>query len=76
MDESVKVEVGREKSTFERAIIEAFKQNKVSDVCEKLNIAYDELPNYIEELKKENQEEKKHNFILNPNIIDKINRII
>lgn len=76
MAESVKLEVGKEKSTFERAIIEAFKQNKVSDVCEKLNIAYDELPNYIEELKKENQEEKKHNFILNPNIIDKINRII
>lgn len=76
MSESVKLEVGKEKSTFERAIIEAFKQNKVSDVCEKLNIAYDELPNYVEELKKENQEEKKHNFILNHNIIDKINRII
>ena len=79
MEDSVKLEVSKEKSIFERAIIEAFKQKKVSDVCEKLSIAYEELPLYIEEIKeKENNKdkEKSNNFILNFNIIDKISRII
>ena len=74
MEESIKVDTIKEKSIFERAIIESFKQNKVKDVCEKLTIAYEELPNYIDEIKKE--KEKKQNFILNLNIIDKISRII
>ena len=74
--DSVKLDVVKEKSTFERAIIEAFKQKKVSDVCEKLTIAYDELPNYIDEIRKDNEQEKKQNYILNLNIIDKISRII
>ena len=75
MDDSVKLEVTKEKSTFERAIIEAFKQKKVSDVCDKLSIAYEELPNYIEEIKVKGKEQN-NNFILNSNIIDKISRII
>ena len=79
MEDSVKLEVSKEKSIFERAIIEAFKQKKVSDVCEKLSIAYEELPLYIEEIKekeKNKDKENNNNFILNFNIIDKISRII
>ena len=76
MEESVKLDIVKEKSIFERAIIEAFKQNKVSDTYEKLLIAYEELSIYIDEIKKENEQEKKNNFVLNLNIIDKISRII
>ena len=79
MEDSVKLEVSKEKSIFERAIIEAFKQKKVSDVCEKLSIAYEELPLYIEEIKekeKNKEKDKNNNFILNLNIVDKIGRII
>ena len=75
MEDSVKLEI-QEKSVFERAIIEAFKQIKVSDVHEKLSIAYSELPLYITEIKRQNTQEKKNLFILNSNIIDKIGRII
>ena len=75
MEDSVKLEI-QEKSVFERAIIEAFKQFKVSDVYEKLSIAYSELPLYITEIKKENTQEKNKRFILNLNIIDKIGRIM
>ena len=76
MEDSVKLDVTKEKSIFERAIIESFKQNKVKDIYEKLLIAYEELPNYIDEIKKENEQDKKHNYILNLNIINKISRII
>ena len=75
MEDSVKIEI-QEKSIFERGIIEAFKQNKVSDICEKLGIAYSELPLYISEIKKQNTQEKNKHFILNSNIIDKLGRII
>lgn len=75
MEDSVKIEI-QEKSVFERGIIEAFKQNKVSDVCEKLGIAYSELPLYISEIKKQNIQEKNKHFILNSNIVDKLGRII
>ena len=74
MEESISVDMNKEKSIFERAIIEAFKQNKVKDVNEKLNIAFEELPIYIDEIKKDKDD--KPNFILNLNIIDKISRII
>ena len=76
MEETVKLDIVKEKSIFERAIIEAFKQNKVSDTYEKLSIAYEELSIYIDEIKKVNEQEKKNNFVLNLNIIDKISRII
>ena len=75
MEDSVKLEI-QEKSVFERAIIEAFKQIKVSDIYEKLSIAYSELPFYITEIKKGNTQEKNKRFILNLNIIDKIGRIM
>ena len=76
MEENVKLEI-QEKSVFERGIIEAFKQNKVSDVYEKLGIAYSELPLYINEIKNQNTQEKNTNhFILNSNIIDKLDRLL
>ena len=76
MEDNVKLEI-QEKSVFERGIIEAFKQNKVSDVYEKLGIAYSELPLYINEIKKQNAQEKNiNNFILNSNIIDKLDRLL
>ena len=76
MEDNVKLEI-QEKSVFERGIIEAFKQNKVSDVYEKLGIAYSELPLYINEIKKQNAQEKNINhFIINSNIIDKLDRLL
>ena len=75
MEDSVKLEI-QEKSVFERAIIEAFKQFKVSEIFEKLNIAYSELPLYISEIKKLNTQEKNKHYIINSNIIDKIGRLI
>ena len=76
MEDNVKLEI-QEKSVFERGIIEAFKQNKVSDVYEKLGIAYSELPLYINEIKKQNAQEKNiDHFILNSNIIDKLDRLL
>ena len=75
MEDSVKLEI-QEKSVFERAIIEAFKQFKVSEIYEKLNIAYSELPLYISEIKKLNTQEKNKHYIINSNIIDKIGRLI
>ena len=75
MEDNVKLEI-QEKSVFERGIIEAFKQNKVSEVYEKLGIAYSELPLYINEIKKQNTQEKNKYFILNSNIIDKLGRLL
>ena len=75
MEDNVKLEI-QEKSVFERGIIEAFKQNKVSEVYEKLGIAYSELPLYINEIKKQNTQEKNKFFILNSNIIDKLGRLL
>ena len=75
MEDSVKLEI-QEKSVFEMGIIEAFKQYKVSDISEKLMIAYQELPLYINQIKEQNTKEKNKHFILNLNIIDKLGRII
>ena len=69
MEESITVDNNKEKSIFERAIIEAFKQIKVSVCCEKLTIAFNELPNYVEETKNNKK------YLLNSNILDKLNRI-
>ena len=69
MEESITVDNNKEKSIFERAIIEAFKQIKVSVCCEKLTIAFNELPNYVEETKTNKK------YLLNSNILDKLNRI-
>ena len=64
-----------EKSDFEKSIIEAFKQSKVSDIYEKLEISLKEIPKYIEELKKQSKI-KNQVSILNSNILDKLSRIM
>ena len=61
-----------EKSTFERAIIEAFKQKNAYDCIKKLSIAYDEIKFFIKEIKAS----KGKKFILNKNVLDKLNRLI
>ena len=60
-----------EKSTFERAIIEAFKQQTSKDIYSKLTIAYDEIKYHIDETKK-SQPQK---YILNKNILTKLSHI-
>lgn len=71
---------------FERAIIEAYKQDSNKLILEKLIIAYDEIKILIKELNDHNKREvneknefdDKHysNFILNSNIIDKLRRLV
>ena len=75
MEENNKSEI-KEKSNFEKSIIEAFKQTKVSDIYEKLGISLSELPLYIDEVKTKNNKINNPNFILNLNILDKLSRII
>ena len=75
MEEKNKSET-KEKSNFEKSIIEAFKQTKVSDIYETLGIALSELPLYIDEVKTKNNKINNPNFILNLNILDKLGRII
>ena len=75
MEEKNKSEI-KEKSNFEKSIIEAFKQTKVSDIYETLGIALSELPLYIDEVKTKNNKINNPNFILNLNILDKLSRII
>ena len=65
------IEEIKEKSTFERAIIEAFKQKKEKEVLQRLIIAQDEIKYLIDEVKK--SEGKK--YILNKNLLDKLSRI-
>ena len=65
-----------EKSDFEKSIIEAFKQAKVSDIYDSLGMALSQLPMYINEIKNQNNKIKDQNFILNLNILDKLSRII
>ena len=75
MEEKNKSEI-KEKSNFEKSIIEAFKQTKVSDIYETLGIALSELPLYMDEVKTKNNKINNPNFILNLNILDKLGRII
>ena len=75
MEENNKIET-KEKSNFEKSIIEAFKQTKVSDISEAIGIALTELPIYIDEIKNKNNKINNPNFILNLNILDKLSRII
>ena len=60
-----------EKSTFERAIIEAFKQQTSQEIYSKLTIAYDEIKYHIEEIKNS----KSPKYILNKNILTKLSHI-
>ena len=75
MEENNKLEI-KEKSNFEKSIIEAFKQAKVSDIYDSLGMALSQLPMYINEIKNQNNKIKDQNFILNLNILDKLSRII
>ena len=69
-EETLKVEDTKIKTEFERKIIESFKKNKVINSYEQITQAYQELPKYIEQIKKQ-----QNAFILNSNLIDKINRM-
>lgn len=60
-----------EKSTFERAIIEAFKQTNGDEIIQKLSIALDEVKYLIDEVKKS----KGAKYVLNKNLLDKLSRI-
>ena len=71
-DESLQVNELKTKPEFEQKIIESFKQSKVINSYESLTQAYQILPKYIEEIKNKNGS----SFLLNSNIIDKINRLI
>ena len=72
VEDSLKVNDLTIKTEFERKIIESFRQIKAIDSYQTLSQAYIELPKYIEEVKRKNN----YSFILNQNIIDKLNRII
>ncbi len=61
----------KEKSTFERAIIEAFKQTKGTEIIKRLAIAHDEVKFLVEEVKASNGAK----YLLNKNLLDKLSRI-
>ena len=71
-DETVQIEEIKIKSEFEAKIIESFKHSIIINSYESLNKAYLELPTYVEQIK---NKKISPSFILNSNIIDKINRI-
>ena len=79
-DEAISVET-KEKSNFEKAMIEAFKQENVYDCEDKLELAYQSLPSYISEIKNNSQNkaekdtQKIPRTILNLNILDKFKRL-
>lgn len=62
-----------EKSIFERAIIEAFKQKYSAHIYEKLTIALDEIKYMVNDIK---TDQLKKQYLLNKNILDKMSRII
>jgi hypothetical protein len=68
------ISFSEERSVFERAIIEAFKQKGSKQIFEKLSIALDEIKFIVLEIKKSSAKTKK--YILNKNILDKLSRII
>ena len=70
-EESIQVDELKIKTEFEKKLIEAFKESNVLNSYELLSQAYAELPKYIEQIKNKTFS----SFILNSNIIDKINRI-
>ena len=46
------ITVGEDKSLFERAIIEAYKQKQSKNIYEKLSIALDEIKFMVDDIKK------------------------
>lgn len=55
MEKESIINLVEEKSVFERAIIEAFKQKSSKAIYEKLNIALDEIKYIVADIKKNNQ---------------------
>jgi hypothetical protein len=78
------INVGEDKSLFERAIIEAYKQKQSKNIYEKLSIALDEIKFMVDDIKRSKKFSSQSvidpkgakNYLLNKNIIDKISRIV
>lgn len=68
------ITIGEEKSIFERAIIEAFKQKQSKSIYEKLSIALDEIKFMVNEIN--TNENSMMRYLLNRNTLDKLSRII
>lgn len=67
------INFSEERTVFERAIIEAFKQKGSRNIYEKLSIALDEIKFIVLEIKKTFAKNKK--YLMNKNILDKLSRI-
>jgi len=70
-DEVLKVEINKNKPEFEILIKNSVKESDVSNCYNQLLNAYNELPNYIEQIKNS----KKITYILNFSILEKIDRL-
>lgn len=78
------INIGDEKSVFERAIIEAYKQKLSTHIYEKLAIALDEIKFMVNDIRKSggntlnnnNSAKISKNYLINRNIIDKLSRIL
>ena len=70
-DEVLKVEINKNKPEFELLIKNSVKESDVSNCYNQLLNAYNELPNYIEQIKNS----KKITYILNFSILEKIDRL-
>ena len=70
--EKEKLNTKDEKSTFEKYIIEACKQTNSIECVNKLNLAFGEIPKYINDIK----QSKGAKNLINKNLLDKVNRII
>ena len=71
INETLNINNENTKSEFEKYIIESFKESNIINSYNLLLKAYDELPNYIEQVR----HSKKIAFILNSNILVKIDRL-
>ena len=72
LNENVKLNSKDEKSLFEKYIIEAYKQTNSIESVNKLNLAFGEIHQYINDIK----QSKGTKNLINKNILDKVNRII
>ena len=70
-EESIQVDEIKTKSDFEKKLIQAFKETKIIKCHDSLSQAYLELDKYIEQIKNQ----KNSSFLLNSNILDKLNRL-
>ena len=70
-EEIIEINFDNTKSEFEKFITDALKESNINNIYDQLLKAYDELPNYLEQIKNS----KKIAFILNSNILYKIDRL-